>query len=95
MAKALPIPNLTRKATAADELRARLPAAVPEKSKSAGAKGRGEGRAVQIVMPPDTLKALKQRATDDDTTVRTVVLRALAKAGFPVPADEMKDRRKG
>lgn len=93
MAKPLPAPKLTRKPTAADELRARLPSAVPEKGP--GAKGRGGGRAVQIVMPSETLRALKDRAHDGETTLRTIVLQALAKAGYPVPADEIKDRRRG
>ena len=88
------LPEFARKTSAADALRATLPAAVPEPPKGI-TKGRGEGRAVQVVMPPDTLRALKQKATDTDSTVRAVILQALAKAGFPVPAGELKDRRRG
>jgi hypothetical protein len=65
---------------------------VPE---PAGTKGRGDGRAVQVVIPAETLRALRTRASENDTTVRVIVLQALAKAGFPVPADEIKDRRRG
>jgi hypothetical protein len=77
---------------AGNSMREVLPPATVE---PAGAKGRGEGRAVQVVMPHDTLRSIRQRATEDDTTVRVVILQALAKAGFPVPADELKDRRRG
>lgn len=90
MSKAI-IPKLVR--SSADELRARLPAAVAETTKATG--GRGEGRAVQVVMPQVTLAALKRKAADTDTTVRSVILQAIAKAGYPVPADELGDRRKG
>jgi hypothetical protein len=77
---------------AGNAMRETLPPATAE---PAPPKGRGEGRAVQVVMPADTLRALKQSATEADTTVRVVILQALAKAGFPVPADELKDRRRG
>jgi hypothetical protein len=49
---------------------------------------------LQIKLPAETKKELRRRATEEDVTIRTIVLRALAKDGFPVPAGEIQDRRK-
>jgi hypothetical protein len=89
-AKSIIRPSMQTKA--GNAMREALPPATVEPT---GAKGRGAGRAVQVVMPADTLRALRQSATEADTTVRVVILQALAKAGYPVPADELKDRRRG
>lgn len=89
------LPSLGRTPPSATEaLRASLPPAVVDRA-PASASGRGNGTALQILVPPETLKALKLAAVEQDTTVRTVVLEALAKAGYPVPADEIRDRRRG
>jgi hypothetical protein len=72
-------------------LRSSLPSATP----GTGAKPRGAGNALQVIIPTDTLRGLKMRAADEMTTVRVLVLRALKDAGYPVPADELKDRRGG
>ena len=59
------------------------------------AKPRGAGNALQVIIPTETLRALRMQAADEMTTVRVLVLRALKDAGYPVPADELKDRRGG
>lgn len=73
----------------ARELRDRAPPAVVGEAHS-----RGEGRPFQVVMPPETLRELKQAALDQDSSVRAVILEALKKAGFTVPAAELVDRRR-
>ena len=50
---------------------------------------------VQVVMPAETLRELKQTALDQDSSVRAVILEALKKAGYTVPAAELVDRRRG
>ena len=96
MAKRLPSMGRTPP-TATEQLRASLPPAVVEQQPAAAASsnGRGHGVALQILVPPETLKALKLAAVESNTTVRTVVLEALAKTGYPVPVDEIRDRRRG
>lgn len=89
MTKKLPA---LKKTTVMQELKSRLPAAVAAPSSPSA---RGSGQALQVLMPPDTLKALKLHAVEQDTTVRALVLQALAKAGYPVPQDEVRDRRRG
>lgn len=57
-------------------------------------RGRGKGEQLTVLAPAETLKALKVAAAENGTTVRALVLAALAKAGWPVPQEEMRDRRK-
>ena len=83
---ATPDPKRDRKVM---ELRGRAPPAVAGEAHS-----RGEGRPFQVVMPPETLRELKQAALDQDSSVRAVILEALKKAGFTVPAVELVDRRR-
>jgi hypothetical protein len=85
------LPSLNR-TVGLEELKAGLPAAVATSGQSAT---RGSGQPVQVIMPADTLRAIKQAALDQDITVRAVILKALEKDGFPVPADDLRDRRKG
>jgi hypothetical protein len=47
-----------------------------------------------VQLPDVTVRALKQRALDGDTSVRAVLLAALKDAGFPVPAGQVVDFRK-
>jgi hypothetical protein len=47
-----------------------------------------------VQLPDVTLKALKLRALDENTSVRAVLLGALQDAGFPVPAGQAVDFRK-
>lgn len=72
-------------------LRQQLPAATVSES----ARGGGKGAPLQLVLPEALVRELKVRAAGEGTTVRVLVLQALAAAGFPVPADELVDRRRG
>lgn len=54
----------------------------------------GRGKGLQLYIPQDLYKSLKQAALDRETTVRAVVLAALKKDGFNVKSEELKDRRK-
>lgn len=49
---------------------------------------------VQLRVPGPLKKALALAAARDGTTIRVVVLRALAEAGFDVPKEELQDKRK-
>lgn len=80
-------PKRDRKAR---ELRDRAPPAVVGEAHS-----RGEGRPFSIVMPPETMKELQQAHVDRDTSVRALILEALKKAGYTVPAGELVRRRRG
>ena len=49
---------------------------------------------MQVFLPAETLKALKVRSAQEETTVRDLILNALIKDGYPVPKTELGDRRK-
>jgi hypothetical protein len=51
------------------------------------------GKGLQLYIAPDLYKALKEAAFERDTTIRAVVLASLKKDGFPVSAEDLKDRR--
>jgi hypothetical protein len=51
------------------------------------------GRGIQLYVPTDLYKALREAAFDRDTTIRAVVLAALKRDGFPVAEEHLKDRR--
>ena len=53
----------------------------------------GRGKGLQLYIPHDLYKSLKQAALDRDTTVRAVVLAALKKDGFDVKLEDLRDRR--
>lgn len=57
-------------------------------------RGRGKGEQLTVLAPADTVRALRIAAAERTTTVRALVLEALAKAGWPVPKDELRDRRR-
>ncbi len=59
---------------------------------SSSANG-GRGKGVQLYIPHDLYKSLKQAALDRDTTIRAVVLAALKNDGFTVKLEDLKDRR--
>jgi len=71
-------------------LKASLPPATAPKRSS----GKGSGTGLMVMVPTETLVALKVKAGEDSTTVRALVLAALKKSGFPVPADELVDHRR-
>ena len=51
------------------------------------------GKGLQLYIPTDLYKALKEAAFDRDTTIRAVVMSALKKDGFPIRAEDLRDRR--
>lgn len=57
-------------------------------------RGRGKGEQLTVLAPADTVRALRIAAAERTTTVRALVLEALAKAGWPVPKGELRDRRR-
>jgi len=77
---------------ALEALRESLPPAVAETTAKAS---RGRGVPLQLIVPPETLKALKVGAAELETTVRALVLEALQARGYPVPDGELGDRRRG
>ena len=77
-------------ATRWEALQAALPPAV-----AAQKAPRGRGVPLQVVLPEETLRAVKHAAVDGGTTVRALVLEALRQAGYPVPDAELGDRRRG
>jgi hypothetical protein len=71
------------------DMKASLPPATQKPPKS-----KGEGVGLMITVPAETLRALRTRAAETDSTVRAVVLEALNAKGYPVPAAELVDRRR-
>ncbi len=49
---------------------------------------------VVVQLPAETVQALKQAALNNNSTVRVMILEALKKAGYPVPAGQTIDFRK-
>jgi hypothetical protein len=49
---------------------------------------------LQITIPRVTKKSLRMKSAETGTTMRVIVLKALAKAGIQVPDEEVLDRRK-
>ncbi|HWL67491.1 MAG TPA: hypothetical protein VNS22_03805 [Geminicoccus sp.] len=47
-----------------------------------------------MLLPADVLRQLRTRVAEDDTTMRALVLDALARAGYRVDAAEIRDRRR-
>jgi hypothetical protein len=47
-----------------------------------------------VQLPAVTIKALKVAALERDSTVRAMLLKALQKAGYPVPSGQAVDLRK-
>jgi hypothetical protein len=55
---------------------------------------KGEGKGLMLMVPPETMQALRVKAAEDGSTVRAIVLESLRKSGFPVPPAELVDRRR-
>lgn len=51
-------------------------------------------RKITLTLPALVVTELKHRMAAEDTTMRVLVLKALADAGYHVPADELRDRRR-
>lgn len=51
-------------------------------------------RKVTLTLPTALVRELKRRMAAEDTTMRALVLEALAEAGYDVAVDELRDRRR-
>ena len=51
-------------------------------------------RKLTVLLPATVLRQLRTRVAEDDTTMRALVLDALARAGYQVDAAEIRDRRR-
>jgi hypothetical protein len=72
------------------------PASANGSTKSARSERAGNVQQQQLVvqLPAITIKALKVAALERDSTVRAMLLEAIAKAGYPVPSGQAVDLRK-
>lgn len=53
-----------------------------------------DDRKVTVSLPQSVIRQLRVRVADEDTTIRALILRALAQAGYDIPAVEIRDRRR-
>lgn len=51
-------------------------------------------RKITLSLPAPVVQALKARMASEDTTMRALILEALATAGYDVATDEIRDRRR-
>ncbi|MEZ5864351.1 MAG: hypothetical protein R3D25_09930 [Geminicoccaceae bacterium] len=51
-------------------------------------------RKITLSLPAPVVQALKVRMVAEDTTMRALILEALAITGYQVAADEIRDRRR-
>ena len=51
-------------------------------------------RKLTLILPAAVVRQLRERLAREDTTLRALVLEALAVAGYAVPAAEIRDRRR-
>lgn len=51
-------------------------------------------RKLTVSLPPGVVRQLKARMAHEETTLRALVLEALAAAGYAVPSGEIRDRRR-
>jgi len=58
------------------------------------AAGDEPDRKVTITLPAPVVRELKRRMAAEDTTMRALVLEALAESGYSIAADELRDRRR-
>lgn len=54
----------------------------------------GADRKVTLALPASVVRQLRARTASEDTTIRALVLDALARAGYRVDDDEIRDRRR-
>ena len=85
----MPKMKALKKPAALETLKGQFPPATADKPKA-----KSDQKGLMIQMPAETLTAIKVKAATEDSTVRAVVLEALAAAGHPVPEGELTDRRK-
>lgn len=60
----------------------------------AATRGKGEGTGLMVMVPQATMRWLKDKAHEGDTTTRAIVLEGLRKLGAPLTPDELTDRRR-
>lgn len=58
------------------------------------AQPRNRDRKLTVSLPPGVVRQLKARMAHEETTLRALVLEALATAGYAVPSGEIRDRRR-
>ena len=51
-------------------------------------------RKVTLTLPAPVVRELKRRMAAEETTMRALVLEALAESGYDVATDERRDRRR-
>lgn len=51
-------------------------------------------RKITLTLPAAVVREIKGRMASEDTTMRALILRALADAGYVVPVRELRDRRR-
>jgi hypothetical protein len=51
-------------------------------------------RKITLTLPAPVVRELKRRMAAEETTMRALVLQALAESGYTVAADELRDRRR-
>lgn len=49
---------------------------------------------LQLRVPPELKRKLAMDAAQEGTTIRSLILMALVAAGYDVPDDEIRDKRK-
>jgi hypothetical protein len=75
-------------------IKRQLPAATPAAKPRGRDNGKGAGAQLMLTVPQPVAVALRVKAGETGSTVRALVLQALREAGYPVPADELRDRRR-
>jgi len=64
-----------------------------EERNPAGTARQGDHK-LTVSLPAQVVRQLKQRMVAEETTIRALLLEALHRAGYAVPAAEIRDRRK-
>jgi len=49
---------------------------------------------IQLSVPPELKRQLALQAAEEQSTIRAVILRALVKAGYEIPVEELRDKRR-
>jgi hypothetical protein len=84
---------MAKKFSSLAAIKRQLPAATAAAPAKAS-RGKGEGSQLMITVPAPLMVALRTKAAATGGTVRAIVLGALRDAGYPVPASELRDRRR-
>lgn len=57
--------------------------------------GKGDSDSLQLRIPQELKRKLAMDAAREGVTIRSLILSALVAAGYEVPDDEIRDKRKG